>query len=1797
MMDESDDDFKELCASFFQRVKKNGTKELSGERKKQKASDGTQIRSKLKRPKRTTTKSKTLHGPAEEKTQSGSQATRTKTQGAAKSQGREPALTVNRKGRVLAPTPAPEQPAPRECAQSTQSEGAASSDAQPPSSGLTAVAPGPSKPRTAELVLQRMQQFKRADPARLKHASGACSLEAGIAENTPKDPQEEPMVGNGCGPGSPATESDGAVALALQQELAQERAPTCEEGLEDEGWFFCQICQKNLSAMNVTRREQHVNRCLDEAEKALRSSAPQIPECPICGKLFLTSKSRSSHLKQCAVRMEVGPQLLLQAVRLQTAQLDAGCSRTASSFSPQVGSLKRKGIPSKKEPQKRQKVSQPEAPSEDLLVAMALSRSEVGQSRTVPALRLESAFSERIKPGAEKKSRKKKLPTSLPPLLVQDSEATRQQMEGRVAVLFAEEVELSSTPPLPASRLLKNEAERAGWRLQRPEGKQSFLWEGSALAGTWASEAFYTAGLVPPIVPQRPAQGLMKEPKRPVTPPDQPQLDVRVPLTPGGSLPAGYNPVEDPVEPDPRKASPSSSQRERQALQDLVDLAGEGLSPSQGSSSRRQASWGGEAAIDLVPSSLPLSGFVLSPEDQRLERGSGTSLSLSLLVTDFGSMVNNPHLSDVQFQVDSGEVLYAHKFVLYARCPLLIQHVNSEGFFAVEDGDLRTQRVLLSDVSTEAACAFLCYLYTADTGWPSHLASNLRSLALRFGVSELVHLCEQAPPVMDVEGGLGKEKEEENCETRAENFQELLRSMWVGEEEEAEALLRPESHGEDSEKVDEAEMEEIYEFAATQRKLFQEGRAAERDEEADQLGEDRPASGRVLASILVRAQLEDVGQKESSEQGSDEAPARWKSVERSAPLSSLGQCSRGKEDMETREQEAARETLHHSSSSSPSGEHRAEGKESTSLPSIGDYEQLFPSAQGEYAAPSRITSDQVEQKGTVAEKEAEASCSPRHQQVQAQPAWGGSPSRFHLRPHCTGGSSPLTSPSQSAVSRVVSQNSRSPILPPKHRRGSNVPALLTDPGHQEGRGGGYVWACKSKGGLVSPEKSPSIDLTQSDSGHLCPRPPHGPSNTSRDEEVILLLDSDEELVLEQTGMKSVSHGPPEERKVLEISPRSSELFSIIDIDTDLECSPSPLGRAAELQQGEGQQPEHGGPTGSRGQHQLFCKAESSPEDSTTDTSWLVPATPLASRGRHRSSQTQISGLQSKTSVDIKARLGPTAASENREVNEATSTFPVIVPQTAPPCLAAATPGASESHRQAHTSPSGQQPRHRQRVSPVAPSPPRRLSWATAGEVVEVEDSDEEQGVAPHQADSSLLPLGEPPIPVDDCCWSVEPLSPIPIDHLNLERTGPLSTSSPSNRAREARGSVAFGSPSPLGTTPIRESCTERGGAGERSPWAGSPGSSRLSLLNSALWDDWGGEEKSLEVPPLAQRLSPDGAGKPGGPETPKGPHQKNLPPKVPITPMPRYSIMETPVLKKELDRFGVRPLPRRRMVLKLKEIFQHTHQTLESDSEDEIPASQVPLHVPQSLAHAAQASKTSGAGGHPAPEAATGPIPQRPKGPTEIKSPQRRRKQPGKSPPPLPMPPAEEEPPGSDGDAQLPASQESTATSVDSTDGSFGSPSSSSHEFGAAFESEGDDEGEEGVTASQAAVRAADTEEAVWRYIHSRPALYRKVLLYQPLELAELQAELRQNGIRVAAGKLLDFLDTHCITFTTAAARKEQLKRKRWRPVGKKRGRIDGGCLPPTPHSVQFPGVCGHLLGTQDPSVSQAPVGPHRLSP
>uniref|UniRef100_A0A673US64 Structure-specific endonuclease subunit SLX4 n=1 Tax=Suricata suricatta TaxID=37032 RepID=A0A673US64_SURSU len=1664
-MDESDDDFKELCSTFLQRVKKNGTKEVSGERKTQKASISTAI-SKVKRTKPPATESQALQGPREKKTPSGSQAPRTKRQGAPKLKKNKPAPPENGEGSVPASV-------------------VLQDGVRNPLTGNGArvtVGPSPSKPRAAALVLQRMQQFKRADPERLQHASKPCSLESAVEENLPKDPGEEMSAVDGWGPRLPATESDAAVALALQQEFGQEKASS-HENLEETGLFFCQICQKNLSAMNVTRREQHVNRCLDEAEKALTLSTPRIPECPICGKLFLTPKSRISHLKQCAVKMDVRPQLLLQAVRLQTAPPEGACGTPASSFSSHVGDLKRRGATNQKEVQRKQRVTKPEAPSEDLLVAMALSRSEMEQEAVPAALRLGSAFSERIRLGAEKKSRKRKAPVSPPLLLVQDPETTGRQTEDRVAQLFAEETELASTPPLPASRILKQGLGKAGRCLRPPGGKHNSLWEGSTLTGAWALEAFYTASLVPPMVPQQPA----KEPMLPPVTPDQSELGAQTPPALPRDYAAGHR---------PRSPSPSASQREHQALQDLVDLAREGLNATPWPCS------GGPARMDLSPTGLPLTGFIPPPQEEQPKRDTQASLTLSLLLADFKAMVNNPQLSDVQFQTDSGEVLYAHKFVLYARCPLLMQYVNREGFFAVEDGDVGSQRVLLTDVGTEAARALLHYLYTADPGVPPPLAPGLSDLARRFGVSELVLLCEQAPDVTDSEVRPQKEEEDEGCDSRAETFQELLRSMWIKEEEEAGASLKSEGCEEDREKVDEADMEEIYEFAATQRKLLRRGSTPQVKEETGWFGEGGPLSAQISVNVQVHEQPANAEEMELCGQRRDEVPAKWKSKSPSTPLlPGAPEAAPGPPG-----------------SSHPSRGCRAREREGAFWCSAATAaEQPFSSTPTRCPEPSQTTSDLQEGEGP-----------------------------------CT--------PSPSGASGASSQDSAS-----KQKRGGSRRKLLKDPGLQKGNARGSLLQCRNKGALTPPDHSPSIDLTQPSF-----RSHSTPSSKNREDEIILLSDSDEELELEQTKAKPLPNGPLEERRVLEVSAKSSELFSVIEIDADQDSFQSPPQREAGLLCGEERLPGSQGSGGGRGTSQLFCDPESGPaEESSTDTSWLVPATPLASRSRDSSSQTQITGLRSRASVDHRAQFKLWAPLEDRDGPKAANKHSVTRPQMLPPCLGPTSAGSPSSR-----DPCSPHPSRLQHCS-LAPCPisasladctgqlqkhssPRLslLNQATASEVVEVEDSEDEREVA----NSSPLLDSDPPVPFDDCHWQVEPLSPIPIDHVNLERTGPLSTSSPSGDGRP---------PALLGTTPTRRSCASQRKAREQSPRARVPGSGGLSFLNSTLWDDWDGEEeKSPEPLPPGQTRSADEAQKAEGLETPKGANWKNLPPKVPITPMPRYSIMETPVLKKELDRFGVRPLPKRQMVLKLKEIFQYTHQTLESDPESESPSSQVLLEAPHGQTHASKTSRASRAAGHAPLEATSGALPQRSKGSTKTNGPPSQEKQPGGSLPPMSRSPAREEPPNPDGDAQLPASQESVASSMDSSDSSFSSQSSS-YEFGAAFESAGDEEGQEEVSASQTAVQAATTEEAVRRYIRSRPALYRKVLLYQPFELAELQAELRQHGIRMALGKLLDFLDAHCITFTTSAARKEKLQRRRRQPVGKKkRGQADRRVRPSPPSAI-----------------------------
>lgn len=125
------------------------------------------------------------------------------------------------------------------------------------------------------------------------------------------------------------------------------------------------------------------------------------------------------------------------------------------------------------------------------------------------------------------------------------------------------------------------------------------------------------------------------------------------------------------------------------------------------------------------------------------------------------------------------------------------------------------------------------------------------------------------------------------------------------------------------------------------------------------------------------------------------------------------------------------------------------------------------------------------------------------------------------------------------------------------------------------------------------------------------------------------------------------------------------------------------------------------------------------------------------------------------------------------------------------------------------------------------------------------------------------------------------------------------------------------------------------------------------------------------------------------------------------------------------------------MVVKLKEIFQYTHQTLESDSEDEIQSSQRAPEVPCSQASTADTCKSSRSGDYTQLKATAGLGTQRSKGPSQSKSPQHQRRQLSESISHPSRLQAGELPSGPGADTQLPASQESMATSADGSDNSF----------------------------------------------------------------------------------------------------------------------------------------------------------------
>jgi len=103
----------------------------------------------------------------------------------------------------------------------------------------------------------------------------------------------------------------------------------------------------------------------------------------------------------------------------------------------------------------------------------------------------------------------------------------------------------------------------------------------------------------------------------------------------------------------------------------------------------------------------------------------------STLSTDLGQGVNNPEFSDVQFQMDDGTILYAHKIILVTRS----NHFRAMFTHGLKESN--QEKVEIKGVSPHAFLLLLYYIYTGSVKLLPTLVAELLEIADLFGEDRL----------------------------------------------------------------------------------------------------------------------------------------------------------------------------------------------------------------------------------------------------------------------------------------------------------------------------------------------------------------------------------------------------------------------------------------------------------------------------------------------------------------------------------------------------------------------------------------------------------------------------------------------------------------------------------------------------------------------------------------------------------------------------------------------------------------------------------------------------------------------------------------------------------------------------------------------------------------------------------------------------------------------------------------------------------------------------------------------------
>ncbi|XP_018645122.1 hypothetical protein Smp_142090 [Schistosoma mansoni] len=234
---------------------------------------------------------------------------------------------------------------------------------------------------------------------------------------------------------------------------------------------------------------------------------------------------------------------------------------------------------------------------------------------------------------------------------------------------------------------------------------------------------------------------------------------------------------------------------------------------------------------------------------------------------------------------------------------------------------------------------------------------------------------------------------------------------------------------------------------------------------------------------------------------------------------------------------------------------------------------------------------------------------------------------------------------------------------------------------------------------------------------------------------------------------------------------------------------------------------------------------------------------------------------------------------------------------------------------------------------------------------------------------------------------------------------------------------------------------------------------------------------------------------------------------VPFTPLPKYEEMMTPELKRALSKYGVKPLPRKRAVLLLKEIYNQLHQYEEDEQNEFMPDKPI-----GSVKHNNNRRLQENCIGKE--KKCSSKLDRSKKMPLNVPTNVHNLSL---------LPISCKNATDDDGRGDSFVQQESLLSTIIPT---ISSSAPSNEVISSDKLSHSNSQDLDKLSQKQVNKDKGNINQTVLHYLKNNPNLYMNILTYTPLEFDVIHSMLKSDGIIIGQQKLMDLLDDQCITFT-----------------------------------------------------------------